>query len=100
MARLLLVSFLESLVWGALLLIVLVLMSGCHGVANEQDALGSILSGGVLVAAWAGVGGWYLRGWYDRRMRPGVPEPLQPSEETRMGQRWAASLAQIDRSVS
>lgn len=88
-------SLLESLAWAAVLFIGMALFSGCSA-PQEQDPLSSVLAGAFLVAAWTGVGGWYLRGWYDRRMRPTVSD--EPNEEvTRIGQQWAASLAHLNR---
>lgn len=43
----------------------------------------------VLVCGLSVIWGWLARGWFDRRMRPGV-EPS--SEVTRIGQRWRESI--------
>ncbi len=40
------------------------------------------------------ISAWHLRGWYDRRMKPTLPE-LEAETTGRIGKRWAESLASI-----
>jgi hypothetical protein len=51
-----------------------------------------LLCFGLLASTLTGAFGWYLRGWYDRRMKPYVEEP---ELATRLGKCWAASLRQL-----
>ncbi len=55
--------------------------------------MGDFLAGLTFAVGLAGVFGWCLRGWYERRLRPWAI--LDKETTGRIGKRWGESLANL-----